>query len=163
RRAGAARRLRRARRRDDAPDRRAVAAPRGDAGRTRSGGGGTARRRGRRLVAPRPAGIPAPGYRPSPRPARPRLPRGRRVGRRLGYPVRGAACAGLLFATLSIVALEASTAQNDLVAASLPATAAAFLLGRRPAELALAGVAVGLATGVKLTTLLVLPVLLLLA
>jgi hypothetical protein len=85
------------------------------------------------------------------------------AARRLGYDLRGAACAGLLFTTFSLVALEATTSQNDLVAASLPMAAAAFLLGRRDVETALAGVAVALAAGVKLTTVLVVPALLLLA
>jgi hypothetical protein len=85
------------------------------------------------------------------------------IARRLGYGARGAGCAALLFPTLSLVALEATTAQNDLVAASLPAAAAAFLLGRTRTEVALAGLAAGLAVGVKLTTVLVFPVLVLLA
>jgi len=85
------------------------------------------------------------------------------AARRLGHEVRGAFCAAVVFGTFAVVALESTTAQNDLVAAALPAVAAAFLLGRRDSELALAGVAVGLAVGVKLTTALVVPVLLLLA
>lgn len=84
--------------------------------------------------------------------------------RRLGFGVRPAACSALLFATFSIVALEGTTAQNDLVAASLPAVAAYLLLGRRGLlEPAFAGMAVGLGLGVKLTTALVLPILALLA
>ncbi len=83
--------------------------------------------------------------------------------RRLGYELRSALCAALLFTTFSLVALEATTAQNDLVAASLPAIAAAFLLGRSRQELVLAGLAVALSVGVKATTALVLPVLVLLA
>lgn len=83
--------------------------------------------------------------------------------RRLGFELRQALCAALFFASLPLVALEATTAQNDLVAASLAAAAAAFLLGRCKAEFMLAGVAVALGLGVKLTTALVLPVLLLLA
>ncbi len=83
--------------------------------------------------------------------------------RRLGYELRPAACAALLFGTFTIVALEATTSQNDLVAASLPAAAVALLLARGSPELALAGVAAGLALGVKLTTGLVFPVLILLA
>ena len=50
--------------------------------------------------------------------------------RRLGYDLRPAACAALLFGTFTIVALEATTSQNDLVAASLPAAAVALLLAR---------------------------------
>lgn len=84
--------------------------------------------------------------------------------RRLAFDVRAAACATLLFATFSIVALEATTGQNDLVAASMPALAAYFLLGRSGRlEPGLAGVAVALGLGVKLTTALVVPVLVVLA
>jgi Glycosyltransferase family 87 len=83
-------------------------------------------------------------------------------GRRLGLELRQSFCAALFFASLPLVALEATTAQNDLVAASLVAVAGSFLLGRREAEFVLAGVAVALGLGVKLTTVLVLPVLVLL-
>jgi len=85
------------------------------------------------------------------------------AARRLGHDVRGSSCAAVLFGTLAVVALEATTAQNDLVAASLPAVAAAFLLGRRETEVMLAALAVGLAVGVKLTTALAVPILLVLA
>ena len=83
--------------------------------------------------------------------------------RRLGYGVEAAAGSSLLFSTFTIVALEATTAQNDLVAASLPAAAAALVLGTRRSETALAGLAAGLMLGVKLTTIFVLPVLVILA
>jgi hypothetical protein len=83
--------------------------------------------------------------------------------RRLGFGVRAAAGSACLLATFSLVALEASTAQNDLVAASLPAVAAFFLLGAAGAEAALAGAAAGMGLGVKLTTALVWPVLIWLA
>ena len=83
--------------------------------------------------------------------------------RRLGYGVEAAAGSSLLFSTFTIVALEATTAQNDLVAASLPAAAAALVLGTRRSETALAGLAAGLMLGVKLTTIFVLPVLVTLA
>ena len=49
--------------------------------------------------------------------------------RRLGFAMPAAACSALLLATFSLFALEASTAQNDLVAASFPAVAACLLLG----------------------------------
>ncbi|MBV8080620.1 MAG: DUF2029 domain-containing protein, partial [Actinobacteria bacterium] len=83
--------------------------------------------------------------------------------RRLGFGLRGAACSALLFATFSSVALEATTAQNDLVAAAFALVAAYFLLSSRATEFALAGAAVGVGVGVKLTVALVLPVLALLA
>jgi hypothetical protein len=83
--------------------------------------------------------------------------------RRLGFELRPAACAGLLFSTFSLVALEATTAQNDLVAAAFPAVGAALLLGTGSTELVLAGLAVALGLGVKVTTALALPALVLLA
>ncbi|MGH6878236.1 MAG: glycosyltransferase 87 family protein, partial [Rhizomicrobium sp.] len=83
--------------------------------------------------------------------------------RRLGFELRAAACAAFSFASFALVALEATTAQNDLVAAALPAVAASMLVGGGASELVLAGVATGLAIGVKATAVLVLPVLALLA
>jgi hypothetical protein len=83
--------------------------------------------------------------------------------RRLGYSAPAAACAMALLATFSLVSLEASTAQNDLVAASFPAIAACLLLGSSRSEHVLAGAALGIGLGVKLTTLFVWPVLVLLA
>jgi hypothetical protein len=85
------------------------------------------------------------------------------ASRRLGFHPRAAACSALLFATFSLVALETTQAQNDLVAASFPVVAACLLLGRGQLEAALAGVAVGIGLGVKLTTALVVPVLFVLA
>ncbi len=85
------------------------------------------------------------------------------AARRLGYEVRPAACSAFLLATFSLVALQAPTAQNDLFAASFPVTAACLILGGSPIELALAGVAAGMGLGAKLTTALVLPVLVWLA
>jgi hypothetical protein len=85
------------------------------------------------------------------------------VARRLGYSVRGAAASSVLVATFTLVGLEATTAQNDLVAASLPAVAACLLLGSKRRESALGGAALGMALGVKLTTALVWPALALLA
>ncbi|HEX4520104.1 MAG TPA: glycosyltransferase 87 family protein [Gaiellaceae bacterium] len=79
--------------------------------------------------------------------------------RRLGYAVRPATCAAALTATFSVLALEASTAQNDLFAASFPAVAACLLLGAAPVEAALAGAAVAFGIGTKLTTVLVTPIL----
>jgi hypothetical protein len=82
------------------------------------------------------------------------------AARRLGFDARPAACSAFLLATFSLVALESTTPQNDLVAASFPAAATCMLLGRSRFEPVLAGVAVGLGIGAKLTTALVLPVLL---
>ncbi len=81
------------------------------------------------------------------------------ASRRLGFEVRAAACASFVVASFSLVALEATTAQNDLVAASFPVVAACLILGGSRAELTLAGAALGLGAGAKLTTVLVWPVL----
>ena len=51
------------------------------------------------------------------------------AARRLGFDVRAAAFSAFLLGTFSLVALQATTAQNDLVAASFPAVAACLLLG----------------------------------
>ena len=83
--------------------------------------------------------------------------------RRLGFAARPAACAAFLLATFSLFALESTTAQNDLVAASFPAVAACLLLGPGRIEPLLGGVAAGIGLGVKLTTGLVFPVLVWLA
>lgn len=83
--------------------------------------------------------------------------------RRLHFGAVPAAGAALLFATLPLVALEATTSQNDLAAASLPAAALALLLEGGAVASVLAGLAVALGLGVKLTTALVLPVLVVIA
>jgi hypothetical protein len=85
------------------------------------------------------------------------------TSRRLGFPARAAAAAAALFATFSFVALQATTAQNDLFAASFPAVAACLLLGEQTLELGAAGISAGMGLGAKPTTALVLPVLVLLA
>jgi hypothetical protein len=85
------------------------------------------------------------------------------AARRLGYDARAAARGTALVAMLSLVALEATTAQNDLVAASFTVAAAFMLLGGGRLEPFLAGVAVALGLGAKLTTALALPALALLA
>ncbi len=61
--------------------------------------------------------------------------------RRLGYGVRQSTCASFLLATFTLIALEASTAQNDLVAASLAAVALCLLLGTAQLETVLGGAA----------------------
>ncbi|HEX4519432.1 MAG TPA: glycosyltransferase 87 family protein [Gaiellaceae bacterium] len=83
--------------------------------------------------------------------------------RRLGFAARPAACAAFLVATFSLFALEATTAQNDIVAASFPAVAVCLLLGPGRIEPLLGGMAAGMGLGVKLTTGLVLPILVWLA
>ena len=84
------------------------------------------------------------------------------IARRLGFDRASASFASLLFATLSEVALEATTAQNDLVVSAYVVAAACFLLGRSRREALLAALAYGLALGTKPTALYALPLLLLL-
>ncbi len=86
-----------------------------------------------------------------------------RIGVSLGFRARDALFAALLFPTLTIVALESVTTQNDLVEASFVVAAVAFALGRTRTEAVLAGVALGLAAGTKLTFLYALPVLIVIA
>jgi len=79
------------------------------------------------------------------------------IARRLGSTRRLAAFSALLFPTLTIAALESVTTQNDLVEASFVAAAVALALGRTRAETVLAGLALGLAAGTKLTFLYAIP------
>jgi hypothetical protein len=83
--------------------------------------------------------------------------------RALGFSREATAFAMLLAATVPMVVMQATTAQNDLVAAALVGCAAALIVrgGSRP--LVVAGIAVGVGAGVKLTVLLAVPVLALLA
>jgi hypothetical protein len=81
------------------------------------------------------------------------------IARRLGHGARVSAFAALLFPTLTVVALESMQTQNDLVEASFVAAAVALALGRRRSDAALAGLALGLAAGTKLTFLYALPAL----
>ncbi len=81
------------------------------------------------------------------------------ASRRLGFDQRASACGAALLATFSAVALQATTAQNDLVAASFPVVAACLLLGGGEVEAVLAGIALGMGLGAKLTTALTWPVL----
>jgi hypothetical protein len=85
------------------------------------------------------------------------------ASRRLGFDVRAAACGAFLLATFSVLALEAFTAQNDLVAASFVGVAACLLLGSARLEPALAGASAAFGLGTKLTTGLALPILVWLA
>ena len=78
---------------------------------------------------------------------------------RIGFARRKAAFGALLFPTLTVVALQAPTALNDLVVAALVAVVAYFALGRTWSEIALAGVALALLVGTKPTGLLALPLL----
>jgi hypothetical protein len=80
------------------------------------------------------------------------------ASRRLGFDPRASARGAALLAAFSAVALQATTAQNDLVAASFPIVAVCLLLGGGEVEAVLAGISLGLGLGAKLTTVLVWPV-----
>lgn len=83
--------------------------------------------------------------------------------KRLGFSRPASLFAALLAPTLSEIALQSVTTQNDLVAASFVGAAAYFVHGRERPDLALAGLAVGLALGTKFTVLFALPCLVLIA
>ena len=85
------------------------------------------------------------------------------IARRLGHDRVSAVFSALLFPTLTIVALESVTTQNDLVEASFVAAAVALALGRTRVETVLAGLALGLAAGTKLTFLYAIPALVVIA
>ena len=80
------------------------------------------------------------------------------LARRIGFPRPAALFAALLTATLSEFALQSVTTQNDLVVASFVAAAVFFVVDGRPRLLPLAGLAIALAVGTKLTGLLALPI-----
>jgi hypothetical protein len=75
------------------------------------------------------------------------------LARALAFPRAGSALAGLLFVAMPIPLLEATTAQNDNVAAFFLTAAALFgvraIRDRHLGELALGSVALGLAIGTK--------------
>jgi hypothetical protein len=81
------------------------------------------------------------------------------VARGLGLTRGEALLGGLLVATLPVIALQSSTAQNDLVVASFVVAAAVFLLQDGRAAPWLAGAAAALAVGTKLTALVGVPLL----
>jgi hypothetical protein len=85
------------------------------------------------------------------------------VARGIGLDRRASLLAGLLVATLPVVALQASTAQNDLVVASFLVGAVVFLVAPGRAMPWLAGVATALAIGTKVTAVVALPLLALVA
>ena len=83
----------------------------------------------------------------------------RRIGLDRGQALFGA----LLVATLPVVAVQAVTAYNDVVVAAFLATAAYATLGRTRADLVLLALSLGLALTTKLTAIIALPLLVLLA
>jgi 4-amino-4-deoxy-L-arabinose transferase-like glycosyltransferase len=85
------------------------------------------------------------------------------IARRLGLDRRAAALGAVLFASLPVVLLQASTALNDLALASFLVIVVYFLLRGTRTHLALSGLALALAVATKATALIALPVLALLA
>ncbi|HJS49002.1 MAG TPA: glycosyltransferase family 39 protein [Gaiellaceae bacterium] len=85
------------------------------------------------------------------------------IAGRLGLSRRAAAFGALSFASFTVVALQAPTALNDLVVASLLTICAYFAMGTSRTELALAALALALAVGTKGTVAFALPVLALFA
>jgi hypothetical protein len=80
------------------------------------------------------------------------------IARRIGAKTGAAAFAAVAFATLPVVALQASGALNDLVIASFLAICVFFALGEGTVEAVLAGVSLALAFGTKTYAPLALPV-----
>jgi hypothetical protein len=85
------------------------------------------------------------------------------AARRIGSSRSEAMFASFVFATLSEVVLQATSAQNDLVVTAYVVAAAYFLLGRTRVDVVFAGLALGLALGTKFTAVYALPVLALIA
>jgi hypothetical protein len=81
------------------------------------------------------------------------------IARRLGLSRSAALFGALAFATFTVVALQAPTALNDLVVASLLIVCVYFALGSSRTELALCATALALAVGTKGTVVFALPVL----
>ena len=85
------------------------------------------------------------------------------VARGLGLSRREALLGALLVATLPVIALQASTAQNDLVAAAFLVAAVALLLDTGRGAPWLAGGTTALAVGTKVTAVFGIPILLVVA
>lgn len=81
------------------------------------------------------------------------------VARRLGLSTSAGVFGAFAFATFTVVALQAPTALNDLVVASLLIACAYFAMAPSRVELALAALALALALGTKLTAVFALPAL----
>jgi hypothetical protein len=74
-----------------------------------------------------------------------------RLARRLGSDTRGAVFGALLFVSLPVVILQAASALNDLVVCSFLACAAALLLSKSRAAVAVGALSTALAVGTKVT------------
>jgi 4-amino-4-deoxy-L-arabinose transferase-like glycosyltransferase len=81
------------------------------------------------------------------------------IARRLGFAIRPALFAGLVFGCLPIVLLQSATTFNDLVVAALLLATLYLALGGTRRDAALAAAAVALALVTKLTAALALPLL----
>ncbi len=81
------------------------------------------------------------------------------IARRVGLSRSAALFGALAFATFTVVALQAPTALNDLVVASLLVVCTYFAIGSSRAELGLCATALALAVGAKGTVVFALPVL----
>jgi hypothetical protein len=81
------------------------------------------------------------------------------IARRVGLSRSAALFGAMAFATFTVVALQAPTALNDLVVASLLVVCAYFALGSTRAELGLCATALALAVGAKGTVVFALPIL----
>lgn len=81
------------------------------------------------------------------------------MARRIGLPAQQAAFGALLLPTLPVVALQSSTALNDLVVAAYVGCAAYFALGRSRADAVNLCLSVALLTGTKVTAVLAAPAL----
>jgi hypothetical protein len=79
------------------------------------------------------------------------------IARRLQFAKQAAVFAALVTATLPQVALQATTTQNDVIAAAFIAAGVYFLLGTRRFDSAMAAAAIGLAVGTKVIVLLAIP------
>ena len=85
------------------------------------------------------------------------------IARRLGLGRSASVFGAASFATFTVVALQAPTALNDVVVASLLVICAYFAMGASRTELALGAIALALAVGTKGTVVFALPVLALFA
>ena len=85
------------------------------------------------------------------------------IARRVGFDPSEALFGALVFACLPVVVVQSSGALNDLVVASFLVTSALFAIGHGRRTLVVFAIAVALALGAKVTAVLALPTLMLVA